>query len=244
MSDEKAEYASRKTRKKASTTGEKVGKTGTLRASVVAQLGAVGSALIASACCWLPLLLVVFGVSGGALSARFAELRPVTLPVTFLFLGVAFYFTYRKPRAYSSGGEESGVEECCEAAVAENGMSRLRKINKITLWVATAFALAFAFFPNYSGLFFKNTSPVAVTESAEVVRWEMEIRGMTCESCAVSLEKKLKETPGVQDAKVSYENKRAVVFAAPSVTADDLKQVVRGQGYRAVNVKKGKGVSR
>lgn len=53
----------------------------------------VGSAVIASACCWLPLLLLAFGVSGVAVSATFEKM----------------------------------------------------------LWVVTAIALAFVFFPNYIG---------------------------------------------------------------------------------------------
>ena len=63
-----------------------------LDAGVIAQIGALASAVVASACCWLPLLLIAVGVSGGALAATFEAWRPVLLPVTFVLLGLAFYF--------------------------------------------------------------------------------------------------------------------------------------------------------
>lgn len=79
-------------------------------AGALAQVGALISAVFASACCWLPLLLVAFGVSGGTLSAAFEAWRPVLLPVTFVLLAVAFYVTYRKPKAAAATADEAGFE--------------------------------------------------------------------------------------------------------------------------------------
>ncbi|MBI5814894.1 MAG: hypothetical protein HZB29_04710 [Nitrospinae bacterium] len=121
----------------------------TSKAGTIAQAGALISAVLASACCWLPLSLIAFGVSGGTMAAKFEASRPVLLPVTFAMLGLAFFFTYRKPKivvAATSGGEES----CGCPAEHLKGFT-IKRLNKIMLWVVTVFVLAFAFFPNYIG---------------------------------------------------------------------------------------------
>lgn len=57
--------------------------------------GAVLMSVIASACCWLPLLLMGLGISAVGASTFFASYRPVLLPTTFLLLAGAWLFTYR-----------------------------------------------------------------------------------------------------------------------------------------------------
>jgi len=60
--------------------------------------GAIGSAIAASICCLGPLALAVLGLGGGALLLKFEPYRPYFLIVTALFLGAAFYLTYRRAR--------------------------------------------------------------------------------------------------------------------------------------------------
>jgi copper chaperone CopZ len=192
-----------------------------LDAGVVAQFGALASAVVASACCWLPLLLIAVGVSGGALSATFEAWRPVLLPVTFVLLGAAFYFTYRKPKvlAATSAGTAAAGEGCC--SVPEQGAAgtccppenakgvTLKKVNKVMLWVVTVFVLAFAFFPNYVGYLLAGGDTLAArTDLGKVV---VKIDGMTCEACAANIENALRKVPGVAAAEVSYERREAVV---------------------------------
>ncbi|MEO6098350.1 MAG: hypothetical protein ABIW76_22830 [Fibrobacteria bacterium] len=125
---------------------------GQLNAGSWAQAGALVSAVLASACCWIHLLLIAFGVSGGALSATFEAWRPVLLPVTYFLLGLAFYFTFRKPQVTTSVASGTG-ENCCAAPGSEGevpsccppekpGVS-VKKFNKVALWVVTAWILAF-----------------------------------------------------------------------------------------------------
>lgn len=134
---------------------------GRLKTSIVEKVatgGALFSALVASACCWLPLLLLTLGASGGAASTTFEAYRPLFMVLTFGFLGTAFYFTHRQTGAESTGaprpsdGElacavRSKEEDCCRPTGGRK--SALQKWNKVMLWVATAVALAFLFFPNY-----------------------------------------------------------------------------------------------
>lgn len=101
----------------------------------ISLVGAVVSGFLASACCIGPLLLVFLGIgSAGALTAL-EPYRPYMMVLTVLFLGGAFYLTYRKPKA--AGCEENDV--CCK-----NGG---RKFQKIMLWIAAVFALAMLFSP-------------------------------------------------------------------------------------------------
>jgi mercuric ion transport protein len=87
------------------------------------ETGAVGSAIAASVCCLGPLLLAVLGLGGGALFVRFAPYRPLFAVLTLLFLGAAFYLTYRR----------SPSTEC------EPGSACSRpEPGKAGLWIATA----------------------------------------------------------------------------------------------------------
>ena len=52
------------------------------RAQIWIGIGSVASALAASACCWLPLVLVAFGASTAGLSAAFERVRPWFLGAT------------------------------------------------------------------------------------------------------------------------------------------------------------------
>ncbi|MCH8192564.1 MAG: cation transporter [Planctomycetes bacterium] len=176
--------------------------TSRLDAGVVAQFGALASAMVASACCWLPLLLIAVGVSGGALAATFEAWRPVLLPVTFVLLSVAFYFTYRKPEVSAASGAA-----CCPPARAK-GIT-LKKVNKGMLWVVTAFVLVFAFFPNYVGYLLGGEDTLAAREDLDKV--VIEIDGMTCEACAANIVDSLRKVPGVEAAEVSYERHEALV---------------------------------
>src|SRR5437773_5756289 len=90
--------------------------------------GSLLAAITASLCCIGPLVAVALGASGFAASAVFETWRPVFLGVTFALLALAWYLTYRKPRA--ACGEGSA---CTTQPVSQ--------WNKVILWFATAFVL-------------------------------------------------------------------------------------------------------
>ncbi|MCA9010529.1 MAG: hypothetical protein KDB01_12325, partial [Planctomycetaceae bacterium] len=89
----------------------------------IAKVGTLVSAIMASACCWLPLVLLAVGVSGAGIAATLEEYRPYFMVITFGFLGAAFYYTYRpKKTAETASGhgccaaEPTGGEDCCAPA--------------------------------------------------------------------------------------------------------------------------------
>jgi len=198
-----------------------------INAGALAQVGALTSAVISSACCWLPLLLLAFGVSGGALSATFKAWRPILLPVTFLFLGIAFFLTYRKPKKAAQGldgstdtvtvnsccvsqAQEVDDSACCPPKAGTAGFS-INKFNKVMLWLVTVAVAAFAFFPNYIGLITGDGNTLAAW--GDLNKLVVPIEGMTCKACAIKIEKSLRSVPGISAAEVSYDKKRAIIGA-------------------------------
>lgn len=105
---------------------------------------AVGSAILSSACCWLPLLLLAFGLSAGGVAGFFEAVRPFFLAAAVIFLGVGFYF------AYFWGGRNPACKpgEACEAPNPK--IQRFRGFNRVVLWIAAVLVIVFALFPYYS----------------------------------------------------------------------------------------------
>ncbi len=216
---------------------------GRISVGAVAQVGALASAIVASACCWLPLLLIAFGVSGGALSATFEAWRPVFLPVTFALLAFAFNFTYRKPNAASTGGSAMAGKSCCAVPAGdvevesccppENATGfTIKKFNKIILWGVTVFVVAFAFFPNYVGAVLGGSgNALAAREDLDKVA--VSIEGMTCEACAVTIGKALRAVPGVADTEVSFEKGEALIGVpkGSKIPQPEILAAISGTGY-------------
>ncbi|MDT8835833.1 mercury(II) reductase [Paraburkholderia fungorum] len=62
---------------------------------------------------------------------------------------------------------------------------------------------------------------------------ELNITGMTCDSCAAHVKVALEQEPGVRAASVSYPQARAKIEIDPSVTVEALTAAVARIGYRA-----------
>lgn len=92
----------------------------------IAALGGVAGAVLTSACCIGPLVLVSLGASGawiGSLTALDAY-QPVFIAATVAFLGTGFWQVYGKRR-----------RACDDAAFCQGRASRL--IVQATLWATT-----------------------------------------------------------------------------------------------------------
>ncbi len=212
----------------------------------LATLGAVFTAIVGSACCWLPLLLIAFGFSAAGVGSIFEAYRPHLLCATFLLLALAWYLTYRPvvEQAWMrlSGKEvKPSAEACCvgETSPASSqsccrpASPRRRWFNQVMLWVATAVVIAFAFFPSYAGIFLGDgNSQKAAETTAPVVT--LKIEGMTCEACAAHIQKALTDVPGVQSATVDYGKGTARVAVDPKAppSREALVKVVESAGYK------------
>lgn len=213
------------------------------RGELIAKIGTVFSAIMASACCWLPLLLLAVGVSGVGIAATLETYRPLFIVVTFGFLAAAFYFTYRPKRTATGTGHGCcspasaavGIAnaDCCDSA--QKGRFGMMAMNKVMLWAVTVLAVAFLLFPNYVGFLLanRNTASKTVVESPLVANTNIAIDGMTCEACAVALQSRLKDVPGVLDARVDYANKQAVVSTESCCPfpKDDILKAIEESGF-------------
>lgn len=196
----------------------------------VARFGAVISAIVASACCWLPLVLLAIGVSGAGIAATLDAYRPFFMVVTFGFLAVAFYLTYR-PR--KSAETEHG---CCAPNAKRFSMMGM---NKVMLWGVTLLSVAFLFFPNYVGALLGHGDKATVTEKMN--RAVLKIEGMTCEGCASTVAEALRATPGVVAIEVDYDKGQAIIGteACSALPTKRILAALEKAGYRGEFVESG-----
>ncbi len=182
--------------------------------------------LAASLCCILPIIFALAGAGIVGASAFFERWRPLLLGITFALLGLGFYFAYRNPKHACTPGS------ACERPA-------INRAGRLWLWISTIFVLLFATFPYYSGpvanllLSEPSTSRYPASQAEEFRRVSFAVDGMTCASCAKSVESKLRELKGVQAVNVSYEKSRADVEFDPSaVTLEQLEKAIQEAGYR------------
>ena len=185
------------------------------------------AAMAASLCCILPIVFALGGFAIVGASAFFESLRPYFLIVTFALLGVGFYLSYRKPKQVCEPG----------SACARPPVSRL---GRVALWIATAFVVAFAAFPYYSGavanflLSDDSVNASSARQANTVQHVSFAVRGMYCPACAKSVETKLMNQSGVRKAKVFYEQGRAEVeYDGGAVSVEQIEKTIQDAGYQA-----------
>ncbi len=193
------------------------------RAGLIAAGGSVVSAVVASACCWLPLIHIAFGLSAGGVSSWFGQWRPLFLVVAAVLLCVGFYLIYlRKPA-------------CEPGSVCAVPNPKLRRFNRVMFWLATVAVVGFSFFPNYVGYFVVGTATAESSAAgANTVAVTLHIEGMTCEACATHIQSELMKVPGVKTAAVSYSEGQAAVTtdATSPASRNSLVEAVQRAGYQ------------
>ncbi|MBX6311451.1 MAG: cation transporter [Isosphaeraceae bacterium] len=190
-----------------------------------AALGSVISAVVASACCWLPLLFLAFGLSAAGASAMFERVRPFFLLVAAGLLGTGFYLSYVRKESCEPG-QACGVPNL-----------KLRRFNRAMLWVAAAVVIAVALFPYYAGVLVGGaTEALAGQEGTGLPTMTLTVKGMTCEACAAHIQKELAKVPGVKRASVRYDQGQAAVAFDPHSPPDTkaLLDAAERAGYKAM----------
>lgn len=185
--------------------------------------GSILAAITASLCCIGPLVAVLLGASGFAASAVFEKWRAVFLGVTFALLALAWYLTYRKPKA-----------ACAEGSVCAT--KPVSKWNKVALWFATGAVLVTAAFPSLSSAILRGTQSNApgVVADANSAVLKVKIPSMDCAACAVSIQTKLRKQAGIITASVNYDTKDAVVqYDATKLLPEKIMATIDETGFKA-----------
>ncbi|QDT97278.1 mercuric transporter MerT family protein [Gimesia aquarii] len=201
----------------------------------IAKIGTIVSAIMASSCCWLPLLLLAVGVSGAGIASTLEAYRPLLIMVTFSFLGAAFYYTYRPKKAAANGGhgccatEPVGGEDCC--APAAKGKFNIMSLNNLMLWGVTVMALVFLLFPRYVGIIIGGDGK-AVSENMNSAVFKIE--GMSCEGCTESVSKAISGVTGVSSVKVDFKSGTATVqhLSCCKLPTDAVLSAVKNAGFK------------
>ncbi|MCZ6683872.1 MAG: mercuric transporter MerT family protein [Planctomycetota bacterium] len=195
------------------------------RSGVLAAGGSLVAAVLSSACCWLPLLLIAFGVSAAGVAGFFEACRPYLIVGAVVLLGIGFYRMYFRK------------ERCEPGSACATSKTKMRITRQAILWAATVLVGASVFFPSYIGLVFGSSAPALPSAAdARLVVAEFRIEGMTCEGCASILRGVLVKVPNAASVDVSYETKTAAVRHERDkpVSPDRVIEAIKAAGYEAV----------
>ncbi|QED28120.1 hypothetical protein FRD01_12940 [Microvenator marinus] len=201
-----------------------------------AVVGSVMASIGAAVCCLGPMVLVSLGVTGawiGSLSAL-EPYRPILMIIAAGLLGYGFYRVYGKSKRQQACGEDDRCK-----------VPKANRINKISLWIATAFVGFFLTSPYLLGLDLSQDSlqlaevvtpntveASSTTESRPTEQVTLDVSGMTCAGCTHTVASALDNLDGVEKATVSFEPPRAhVTYDPDKVTPRQLTAATENVGY-------------
>ena len=109
--------------------------------------GSVIGAILASACCILPLVLLSLGIGGAWMSnlTMLTPYQPLFIVFTLVMLGIGFYVIYRKPKN-ACRADACSTDGYCGTPLAE-------RVIKIALWSATLLVVLVLAWPYIAPLF-------------------------------------------------------------------------------------------
>ncbi|MGC9355692.1 MAG: mercuric transport protein MerTP [Mariniphaga sp.] len=183
------------------------------------------SAVAASLCCITPVLALFSGASGVASTFSWMEpARPYLIGITVLVLGFAWYQKL-KPR----------TKEEIECACEDDEKPTFWQTKKF-LGMVTVFALIMMAFPYYSKVFYPdNQKEVVIVNAADIVTLDLEIEGMTCESCNLHVEHAAQDINGVYESKADFKTGQAkVTFDTSKTSQDSIVKSINSTGYKVI----------
>jgi copper chaperone CopZ len=210
----------------------------------VTAAGSVLAAVLASSCCWGPLLMAGLGAGGAGFASALAPYRPYFIGLTFLFLAGAWYLVLRTHLAATSAPptEPNAARSSCRAQEAQESCcapNGARRRNIPLLSGVTAFALAVLASPQIGTVLAgsRGAAPTMHRAAGPVASTTLVLKGMTCEACAVRIREALLKVPGVVAVAVSARTASSkVTFQRGKVSTEHLKQAVAQAGYRVTSV--------
>ncbi|MGK0362811.1 MAG: copper chaperone CopZ [Bradymonadia bacterium] len=183
--------------------------------------GAVAAGVLASACCWIPLLAVGLGTSAAGAGTLFAAWRLPLLAIAAVCLTGGFYLAYRAPRC--------APDSACEALAPG-----ARRASRVLLWMSTALVLGMASYPELAATEFAGTlfadarAQLAPTTAAATV---YSINGMSCRACEAHVIDAVGRVEGVASVRVSYADRDAAVAWTTTPDHQAVLAALKSLGY-------------
>lgn len=191
----------------------------------------IATAITASLCCITPVLSVLAGISGiVSLFSWLEPLRPYFIGLTILILGFAWYQKL-KPRKKE--------EIACECETDRKSTFLQSKKFLVIVTILAGLLLAF---PYYSGIFLPSSNiNTLIVERENISVAVIKIEGMTCSGCEQSVNKVLRDLPGVLEADSDYSTGTAKIKYDKSKVGDvDFRNAIeKTVGYKVISITKG-----
>lgn len=187
------------------------------------------SAVAASLCCITPVLALISGASGVASSFSWLEpFRPYLLVITILVLAFA-WFQKLKPR--------TAEELHCNCDEEENPPFLQ---TKTFLGVITLFAFLMMAFSYYGHIFYPkpDMNQVVTVSSKNIQEVKLNVNGMSCGSCEMSIENEVNKLPGIITVAANKESESTMVkFDNTKTSISEIENTINKLGY-AITSKK------
>lgn len=184
------------------------------------MMGAIGAAVGASACCTIPLALVTLGVGGSWVGSFTAmeSYRPYFIAVAVVALGYAAFREYQRTR----------LPDCeCEGELSHRSRRSLLAVG----FLITAGLIVS---PQIIGGTSSFDTAASATEFEGLHQVVLEVEGMTCAACDITVSRALTNLDGVEEALVTFEPPRAIVrFDPERVSIQDMEIATSNAGYPA-----------
>lgn len=177
----------------------------------------VVSVVLASACCVGPLLLLALGLGGTVLGSFFSRYHWHLQIGSLIVLAVAWY-KFLKER-----------KKCRTAECDMKG----EKMTRITLGIVTLIVAAFIGL-NFVGALQSGASDKAVAVPQNVATVTIPVEGMTCMTCEMTVNKSLKNLPGVFNSNAdSATGQVSVQYDPLKVSIQQMADAINKTGYKA-----------
>ncbi len=194
---------------------------------------ALGAAVVASACCTIPLALVSLGI-GGAWISDLTALAPYRWLFVSLALGTLGYVGYNE--------WQMSRHPNCDCETSLSPVVRRSLLGMGALAVVALIVSPWLIAPSPSAATQQAQAAIAGSESAprsqasstpasfqQVV---LDVEGMTCRACPKTVSTALEDVEGVYSVDATYKPPEAVVrFDRNRTSVDDLTQATKNVGY-------------
>lgn len=169
--------------------------------------------IIASLCCIIPLILIIFGLASASVALKFVQYKLYFIALSIIFLvGSLWYFFKRRA--------------CCSP---EKGKISKKWFIGIALGfhLLTFLILLYVLMPTISPFLYnlssEKTEASIVNNFSNLRQLTLKTSGMTCSSCAAGIKYNLENLPGVIKAEVSfYQSRATITYASNKVSSKEI----------------------